>query len=599
MDVDKAGSWAIKEEDYALGSFTIQPVDGVFEPLTVQLRGLMAYPQSSTTKKFPLVILAHGRHSASIENFRGLGYIGRRLASHGYVCASIDLNDLVGPQGVRVSKKPPIVTGGAIEHRARTILRTIKALAAHPIGAKLANFKSVGLLGHSRGAEAVCRAAVLDNEFGGSHGIRAVFSIAPVDFMSVRLPLPFFLLYGDLDADVSDGQSFRLWDRATGRRAGFFVSGAIHNYFSDNWDSEWATANDRILPRTTHEALARCYTIAFFERELRGATSFDQILSGKERPDGLDMVKLSPLFSPLSRIDIDTFEGKFDASTNGLGLGTGSTGDISIREIDLERFKIDADSIESLLPRYVQYHQFLNDPAYEQYWENIVTEIEAMVDAILEDLQYLADASSTQQGTSLKEILKEIEPAFDLTPSGWNNLKNKLVGTVAAEAVLLKVVAFAKQAGSADHAFNHVGKGLAIEWRKEGATYRTGLGDMNASQFDTVALRVGQNYAADGSAGLNTPGALQTFAVEIVDTAGVMAAVEIAAGGFDVPSPADDQATFKTALTTVALPLSLFHEPQTPDVKHFASVALIFQKAQGSIAIDDFSFIKDGSHETV
>ncbi|MBR1250454.1 hypothetical protein JQ609_26480 [Bradyrhizobium sp. AUGA SZCCT0169] len=599
MQLDQPGSWAVKDEDYSLGAFTIQPVDGIFEPLTVQLRGLLLYPVSNGGEKFPLIILAHGRHSASIENFRGLGYIGRRLASHGYVCASIDLNDLVGPQGTGVSKKPPIVTGGAIEHRARTILRTITALAEHPVCASLGNFKSVGLVGHSRGAEAACRAGALDNELGGLHGIRAVFSIAPVDFMGVRPPLPFFLLYGDLDADVSDGQSFRLWDRAASRRAGIFVSGAIHNYFSENWDSEWSTVNNRILSRDKHEALAKCYTTAFFERELRGATGFDRILNGSVKPETLEALELFPLFSPVLRGDIDTFEGKFDIKTNGLGLGTETAGEIFIREIDLERFKIDAESIGNVIPKYLQYHQYLGDPNYAQYYDYLRSEIAAMVDAMLQALRYLADAGNAQATAALKEKLRQIDPTFDLTPAGWKVLHDKLVAAATAKGVLLEIVDFVRRASPADHAFNHVGKALAIDWRAAGAIYRTALGDFNASQFDTIAMRVGQNYGADQSPALNTAGSPQTFTVELQDKNGIVATVNLELLGLHVPSPAADQETFKTALTTIALPISLFSRPQQPDLRHLASVALIFNNARGSIAIDDLSFIKDGRHEAV
>jgi dipeptidyl aminopeptidase/acylaminoacyl peptidase len=92
---DQLGQFKTNEIDYDLGSFIIQPIDGVFEPLSVRLNGLITYPDGlEDASKAPLIVLAHGRHSAEVENFRGLAYLAHHLSSYGYICTSISLQVL-------------------------------------------------------------------------------------------------------------------------------------------------------------------------------------------------------------------------------------------------------------------------------------------------------------------------------------------------------------------------------------------------------------------------------------------------------------------------------------------------------------------------
>ena len=106
------GPLTTNEVGYEFGSFVIQPMDGVLEPITVRLRGLLTHPTPlPLSGKVPLIVLAHGRHTFAVENFRGLAYLAHHLSSYGYLCALIDLNDLGGPQGTLFLKRPRVRVG--------------------------------------------------------------------------------------------------------------------------------------------------------------------------------------------------------------------------------------------------------------------------------------------------------------------------------------------------------------------------------------------------------------------------------------------------------------------------------------------------------
>ncbi|WP_437937785.1 alpha/beta hydrolase family protein [Sorangium sp. So ce341] len=589
--IDQPGPYETIETDYHLGEMTIQPVDGVFAPMVVPLEGLVTRPRTAGSKaKAPLVVLAHGRHSASVENFRGLAYLAHHLSSHGYVCASISLNALVGPQGTRVCKRPLIVTGGAIIHRAKTILRTIVELERLPEIARCTNFKNVGLIGHSRGAEAVALAGALSEEAGGSFGVRAAFSIAPVDFTSAHPTLPFFLLYGDLDGDVSDGQSFRLWDRAAPSKYGFYVHGAIHNYFSTNWDSEWEQENDQILPREQHEGLAKALTLAFMERHLRGAEHLEELLRGRaELPETLSGVTLARLYEGREHRVVDSGEGPFDVTTNTLGFAVTVSPDCSVREVDLQRFKVDTQGVGSTLDLYAKYHRYLLDPAYAQYADYLKAEIAAMVEGMIGTLRYFADASDGDVKEELASQLVAMAPDFQYTPDGWAALETNLVARAAPG--LREVFALVDAENAAKHTWNQETKGISIDWKASGAWYASTLGSLDASRYRFLCFRVGQNYRSPDDPMGNQPGQAQDFSIVLEDARGRTRALRMSDADAAVAPPSAAQYDFKTAFRTALVPLERFGGADGVDLGCLTTLRFVFDKtATGSLIVDDLGF---------
>lgn len=590
---ERRGPHTTQELDYDLGSFVIQPIDGVFVPIESSLSGLITHPQALNPQaKAPLVILAHGRHSASVENFRGLAYLAHHLSSYGYICASIDLNALVGPQGTLSSRRPPIVVGGAIVHRAVTILRTIVALQDHPTVGPFTNFKNVGLIGHSRGAEAVARACAMNLEGGGLHGIQAVFSIAPVDFTGVHLAAPFFLLYGNIDGDVSDGQSFRIWDRASKDKHGFYIHGAIHNYFSLNWDNEWDSPDDRTLSREKHETLAKVMALSFMERYLRRESGYDELLRGVTSIPELSNIRLERMYEGQDQFVIDTNQGPFDASTNSLGMEAHLMGDGSIRELDLERFKVDTIGLQNTFAEYRRYHKYLSDPRYTQYREYLRSEIAGMVRGFIEMLRYFAGASGEPVRGALRERLIASIPEFDYNVSGWELLEDRL-NTEDAQW-LEQLFEFVEENNQGQHAWNQATKGLAIDWRSRQACYVSRIGDFDARPFRFLRFRVGQNYRSNNDPMLNTVMQDQDFSVMLEDVEGRSQKLALGAVDGVVFAPWTDakETVFKSSLRTVLLPLELFSQGDDGvDLNHLAMVGFLFdQVPEGSIIVDDIAF---------
>jgi hypothetical protein len=188
----------------------------------------------------------------------GYGYLATRLASHGFLVVSINANS-INNRGNGGPNDP-----GLILERGHLVLRHLALLAswhrgAQPtpagVGVKLngkIDFTRVGLVGHSRGGEAM-RAAYTSYKEAKSPWparivtkvtFRSIFEIGPTDFQghdangtawNVLLPL--------CDADVSNQQGIRPFDRMmrtfdenpAAQKSTWAVWGANHNFYNTEW----------------------------------------------------------------------------------------------------------------------------------------------------------------------------------------------------------------------------------------------------------------------------------------------------------------------------------------------------------------------------
>ena len=238
------------------------------------------------TGRLPIAVLVHGQHESwqagEVRNHDGYSYLQEHLARQGIVSVSVDTN-------------AANFFDSLIEMRAQTLLRAIDTLRALDKDktsrfAKRLDFDRIGLMGHSRGGDAVAQAALLNA--GNKHGvIRCVAMVAPTDFTG-RLPEAqrhmlvdadagfAFVLYGGLDGDVSGmdganafaGTGFRHYDRASAQAAMVYVPGCIHNRFNRTWtadDSGLLPADGpRVHSRADHEQLMIEYVGGLFEWKL-------------------------------------------------------------------------------------------------------------------------------------------------------------------------------------------------------------------------------------------------------------------------------------------------------------------------------------------
>ncbi len=264
-----------------------------------EIKGRVFYPMTIADKA-PIIIILHGNHSTcgrpfnprtdpanlpgnphiddrwdytrlgacpnpytEVLSYRGYDYLATRLASWGYVVASIDANLGINMEGGR-SGDPSL-----IKARGRLILETLRRLSLWNknggskgmIGIDLKgklDFENVGLIGHSRGGEAVRTVSLIynaknspwPNRIPDAVTIKGVFEIAPVDgdtkidgaFIDAN-GLAWNVLLPFCDGDVADLAGMRPYDRMllnltenpAAQKSTYQVYGTNHNFYNTEW----------------------------------------------------------------------------------------------------------------------------------------------------------------------------------------------------------------------------------------------------------------------------------------------------------------------------------------------------------------------------
>jgi hypothetical protein len=274
----------------------------------LQRRLRISYPADPKDSKklagkgrIPIAVLVHGQHASwqggvEVRNHDGYAFLQDHLAKRGIASVSVDTN-------------AANYFGSFVDMRANMILHAIDSLRALDTDANSRfhnrlDFDRIGLMGHSRGGDAVVRAALLNR--GNKYGvIKAVASLAPTDFTgalvdhSKRNALDaatagfYLVLYGGLDGDVSGfggarglvGTGFRHYDRAVAPKAMVYVPFCNHNRFNDTWSADefGITASDaaRLHSRDDHRKLLIEYVGGLFEWKLLGAKGKSSLFNGR------------------------------------------------------------------------------------------------------------------------------------------------------------------------------------------------------------------------------------------------------------------------------------------------------------------------------
>ena len=283
------------------------PADATKFQVSRRLRIVHPAPTGKPNKvagkgRLPVVVLVHGQHESwsvggEVLNHEGYTYLQEELARQNIVSISVDTN-------------AANATGSFIEMRAEMTLGGIDALRAMD-GDKASRFHqrldldNVVLVGHSRGGDAVIRAAQLNapRPAATKIGVKAVLALAPTDFTGTTVAAqvrsmtpaetPFLaVMYGGLDGDVAGfegadsfvGTGFRHYDRAACDKAMLFVDHCNHNRFNSVWTADDffmmpddVAAGSRLLTRADHEKLAK---------EVIGGLALWKLL-GQSKPRGL------------------------------------------------------------------------------------------------------------------------------------------------------------------------------------------------------------------------------------------------------------------------------------------------------------------------
>ncbi len=286
-----------------------------FDARALPLQGRVWYPDGDGP--FPLVLIVHGNHAMEDFSDTGYAYLGRHMASRGFIAVSVDQNflnsataDLLGALEGGLEQENDARGWLLLEHLRQ--FRTWNAVPGNPFHRRV-DLARVALIGHSRGGEAVAEAAHFNQlsrypddarlAFDYGFGIRAVIAIAPVDdqYDPRTQPTPmrdvsYLAIHGSHDGDVQSFTGSRQYARARFDsctncfKASLYVVGANHGQFNTAWgrdDAGWPFGMllnlVPIMDAEAQRAIARSLFMAFLEASLRGRTDYEAIFATAPR----------------------------------------------------------------------------------------------------------------------------------------------------------------------------------------------------------------------------------------------------------------------------------------------------------------------------
>jgi len=574
---DTAGDLAISE----VVSYSSAPIQ-VEDPETSttynsDVEGQVRYPTEGDGP-FPVVLYLHGRHATCeyadgfeflssgecpdtsetgapleatepVDSFTGYDYMADTLASHGYVVISIDANDvndkdLSGDAGVNARSQ-------LILHHL-DIFRAINADGSYPslsqpdrftgLQAKM-DFSRVGLMGHSRGGQAVSHVHFLNEPgrttlevaapprnlsepFTAPHEIEAVFALAPTNFDLITVPdTTYAVLLPYCDGDVSNLQGAFIFDDTRYAEADnptpkfqVLTKGGNHNYYNTVWtgengngddytnDDSWCDRSDEGNGRdepAAQRAHGEFLMSSFFRLFVGGETAF-----------------------------ADYWEGRAHLPLDACPEGTTDFCD--------ERVVLSSQA-----------------PAGERIVVNDALAMERLT-------------TNNLDGNQAAEGFARAEFCTTRNDSGGNDAD----GCPSVRT------------------FSNTGQ-LFLQWENPEAVFTTALGGLDASGMDYLTLRVGIAFNGDKNWNADDP---QDFSVILRDTAGNGAAAIASAYGdalFVPPGDADNGEGAKTTLNMLLFPLGAF---PGVDTSSLAAIKLRFdQSMAGAVQIADLQFQRSPS----
>jgi len=224
---------------------------------TEELRAVVYFPKEAAGKEH-LIFLQHGgrqpcsdpgdswpcrSENVRTSSFLGFGYLGAALAAQGNVVVSISANSTVGRADTDHS--------GDVFNRHTALWRDWNREDSGPFGKLFTDqldLASIGLIGHSRGGDAVARYASGDAGPLPLLPISAMLLVAPVLPITGELPalpeVPTVVTEGTCDGDVGRDPSGYVEVRhpyPQGNSVLITIAGANHNFFN----TEWSPSNGR------------------------------------------------------------------------------------------------------------------------------------------------------------------------------------------------------------------------------------------------------------------------------------------------------------------------------------------------------------------
>ena len=330
-----------------------------FSPDSFPINGRVWYPDGRGP--FPLVLVVHGNHNMRDFSDPGYDWLGELLASRGYILASVDMNFING--GIR----------GENDGRGWLLLKHLQAWKEFneegPFEG-LVDMDNIGIMGHSRGGEAVGHAAAFNRlthypddaslEFDFGFAIKAVVAIAPVDGQYLpadqRVPVEnvnYLVVHGSHDGDVTSFHGLRQYNRVRFTDGGDWFKSAIYVYRANHgqWNTVWGAHDNGprsprildlrgLLPAEDQREFGRVFISGFLDIALKGDQRYrplfrDHRVAGDWLPKTMYITRfMESDFRPLADFeeDIDVTSGaRPGVALKGVDLGTWREGELLLR----------------------------------------------------------------------------------------------------------------------------------------------------------------------------------------------------------------------------------------------------------------------------
>ena len=310
--------WLEYEEDGIKGS--------VYYPATEDGEGQPYNDRLAALGRVPIVFMAHGNHSPADPSYLGYDYFQQDLAKIGIIAVSVDCNALNGASGGVQN----------IEARADLIIDNIahfQGLDADPGSVFFGHidFSRLGLMGHSRGGDAVVTLPTVITLSGVT--IKSVLALAPTNFRFwFGLPTiepqgyAFTTVLPAGDGDVTDNNGAQFYDRAVPSpyKSQLYVHYTNHNFFNRQWlqdDSLWTSPQPGVMARGDHERILSAYGCALFRGTLLGHDTTPYLV-GDSLPTGVMSQHVHLSFEREGTLTVDNHEDGNTIHQNSLGQPT-------------------------------------------------------------------------------------------------------------------------------------------------------------------------------------------------------------------------------------------------------------------------------------
>lgn len=378
------GTHAVIKAEYNLGDTAYKPPSFAQK---VEMIGSVHYPADLSSGPFPVLMFLHGRHETcydianpdntggywpcpagytSITSYEGYDYLAEQMASHGYIVISISCNSINAFDDM--SSDDGMQARAELMQHSLDLWNTYNTVGGAPFDSLFVgklDMQNIGTMGHSRGGEGAIFNALYNQSLGSPYGIKAVLTLAPVDFYRhVLHNIPLLDVAPYCDGDVNDIEGLHFYDDSRytdtadeAPKHTVLFMGANHNYFNtvwtpgsyiaggyDDWnyiggaDVQCGEGAATRFDSTKQKAALNAYLSAFFRLYIGHEQAFAPILQVDDiTPPVSSMLDTTNVFVSYhpgrsSRLDINRTDSIACLTTNTMG-GTVTESMLAMTEI--------------------------------------------------------------------------------------------------------------------------------------------------------------------------------------------------------------------------------------------------------------------------